>query len=196
MLPTLVKEINLRESFPSPLTRQEHGVGNCLHFHWRLNKGRCCRSRERVELRRTSGYPENRERAQDSISSFRAVLAVRHQGFDLEEEGRSLDSMAPAGPAQRLPPESGSSPGPLPHLPAPTKSSTPSIPCSHPPSPLLLRVCGAAEVMTSPWSPGRRGRINQAEWAVAMARILPLPRRLGICSLCAARVPSPWGQGV
>lgn len=65
-----------------------------------------------------------------------------------------------------------------------------------PPTPLLLWVCGAAEVMTSPRSPGRRGRINQAEWAVAMVRILPLPRRLGICSLCAARVPSPWGQGV
>ncbi|KAK2084257.1 CUGBP Elav-like member 3 [Saguinus oedipus] len=45
--------------------------------------------------------------------------------------------------------------------------------------------------MTSPWSPGRRGWINQAEWAVAMVRILPLPRRLGICSLCAARMNRP-----
>lgn len=63
----------------------------------------------------------------------RAVLTVRHQGFDLEEEDRSLDSMASVEPTQRLPPESGSSPGPLPHLSAPTKSSTPNILCSHPP---------------------------------------------------------------
>lgn len=48
-------------------------------------------------------------------------------------------------------------------------------------------------MMTSPRSPGRRGRINQAEWAVAMARILPLPRRLGICSLCAAQECLPPG---
>lgn len=106
--------------------------------------------------------------------------------------------MALAGltPLTSLPPGPGSFPGPLPHLPAPPQSSTPSIPCSHPPSSPSLGVCGEAEVMTSPRSPGRRGRINQAEWAVAMVRILPLPRRLGICSLCAARVPSPWGQGV
>ena len=132
MLPTLVKEINLQESFPSPLIRQEHREGNCLHLHWKLNKGRCCRNRERVEFRRTSGYPENPKGARDSNSSLRAVLTVRHQGFDLEEEDRSLDSMAPVEPTQRLPPESGSSPGPLPHISAPTKSSTPNIPSSHP----------------------------------------------------------------
>lgn len=47
-------------------------------------------------------------------------------------------------------------------------------------------------MMTSPRSPGRRGRINQAEWAVAMARILPLPRRLGICSFV---LPSTFPLG-
>lgn len=98
-----------------------------------------------------------------------------------------MSSVAPAGLTPLTP---------LPHLPTPPQSSTPSIPCSHPPSSPSLGVCGEAEVMTSPRSPGRRGRINQAEWAVAMVRILPLPRRLGICSLCAARVPSSWGQGV
>lgn len=108
---------------------------------------------------------------------------ARRRGSDRRR--KAGDRMAPAGPARRgalqdweaLPP------------PSPHGTLPPSIPCFPPHTP--SRVCGAAEVMTSPRSPGRRGRINQAEWAVAMARILPLPRRLGICSLCAARVPSP-----
>lgn len=87
--------------------------------------------------------------------------------------------------------------GPSPTSQSPPNPPPPAYPIRTPPTPSpSLGVCGEAEVMTSPRSPGRRGRINQAEWAVAMVRILPLPRRLGICSLCAARVPSPWGQGV
>lgn len=65
----------------------EGGTEGCLHFHWRPNKGRCCRSEEKGELWRTSGYRENVKRAWDSSSSFGALSAVRHQGFDLEEEG-------------------------------------------------------------------------------------------------------------
>lgn len=53
--------------------------------------------------------------------------------IDLEEEDRSLDSMASVEPTQRLlQNQEALLLGPLPHLSAPTKSSTPNILCSHP----------------------------------------------------------------
>lgn len=154
----------------------------CLRVPWSRTKGG---GGDGGALRGTSGCREAGARARDARSCFGAALAARRGAEGLTGGGRQGTGWPPAGPARRgalqdweaLPP------------PSPHGTLPPSIPCFPPHTP--SRVCGAAEVMTSPRSPGRRGRINQAEWAVAMARILPLPRRLGICSLCAARVPSP-----
>lgn len=191
MLPTRDKEINLQESFRSPLARAESGTGMSALPLEAEQKGDAAGVGERGQLWRTSGNRESLERGRDS-SPPQSCLSCETPKI-LSGGGRQKGQYGPRRPAQHASLQEallGPSPTPSPH-----RSLHPQHTLFPPPFPLLW-VCGAAEVMTSPRSPGRRGRINQAEWAVAMACILPLPRRLGICSLCAARVPSPWGQGV
>lgn len=104
--------------------------------------------------------------------------------------------MAPAGPVQPSSLQNQETPlGPSPMSQPPSNPPHPSIPCSHPlPTPSLGELSRRNDDITM--VARATGRINQAEWAVAMVCILLLPGRLGICSLCAAQVPSPWGQGV